>query len=341
MLREIDMIDIKILYKQGYSLKNICRETGFSINTVRKYITKNAVPSYKKREKTTSKLDNYKSYINVRVNQAKPNWIPATVIFDEIKKQGYLGKISLLRNYMYNIKPKVVERPLIRFETQPGEQMQVDFATFRQQNKKYYAFVAILGYSRLTFVKFVEDQKIDTFIKCHEEAFEYFGGITKSILYDNMKTVIIKRNFYGKDQHQINSNFRDFAKHHGFRVKLCKPYSPQTKGKVERVISYLRHSFYNPLISTMLHTLALDNLNIEVINWLNNVANNRIHGTTNTSPQSRWLVEQKYLLRAPQSYVSNYGEKAPTTTLVGIMPNVDACLQHNLSVYDSLLAGAR
>jgi transposase len=120
MLREIDMIDIKILYKQGYSLKNICRETGFSINTVRKYITKNAVPSYKKREKTTSKLDNYKSYINVRVNQAKPNWIPATVIFDEIKKQGYLGKISLLRNYMYNIKPRVVERPLIRFETQPG-----------------------------------------------------------------------------------------------------------------------------------------------------------------------------------------------------------------------------
>ena len=185
------MIDIKILFKQGYSLKKISRETGFSINTVRKYVTKNMVPIYKTRKKIISKLDNYKNYINFRVNQAKPNWLPATVIFDEIKQQGYLGKISLLRSYMHNIKPKSVERPLIRFETQPGEQMQVDFATFRQQNKKYYAFVAILGYSRLTFVKFVEDQKIDTFIKCHEEAFDYFGGITKSILYDNMKTVII------------------------------------------------------------------------------------------------------------------------------------------------------
>lgn len=336
MLGELKMLEIQIRYKQGNSLKKISRETGHSINTIRKYIRETTLPTYTPRPLKISKLDAYKSYLQERIEQAKPHWIPAIVLLQEIKTRGYQGEISLLRNYLLPLKPCPNERSFIRFETEPGEQMQVDFAHFKHERNVFYAFVAILGYSRMAFVKFVENQDIETVISCHEEAFEYFGGIPQKCLYDNMKTIIIKRHAFGEGQHKLNSTFYDFAKHYGFQPRVCKPYNPQTKGKVERIISYLRYSFYHPFVAGK-KEISLSEFNNAVISWLNTIANQRIHATTKASPLERWGIERAQLFPIPPHYTTHYGERVPLTTAPPMMEQNTFTLQHPLSTYEALL----
>lgn len=339
MLGEIEVLEIQLLYKQGNSLKAIARSTGYSINTVRRYARDNKKPEYSTRPFKVKKLDNFTNYLEGRVKQASPNWIPATVLFGEIKAIGYLGGITLVREYLSTLKPKIKEYPLVRFETAPGEQMQVDFACFKYNDWGFYVFVAILGYSRMLYAEFVKDQKIDTVIRCHEHAFAYFDGVPKNCLYDNMKTVIITRNAYGLGKHRLHANFYDFVKHYRFIPRICKPYRPQTKGKIERMISYLRYSFYTAFVAGR-ETLSLDELNTGVMNWLNNIANQRIHATTKVTPKERWVIEKSHLLHIPHSYCDNYGitnNNPITQQSNSIMDQNVHSLQHNLSVYDSLL----
>lgn len=103
----------------------------------------------------------------------------------------------------------------------------------------------------MSYVEFVDNEKIDTLLKCLINAFEYFGGLTEYLLFDNMKTIVLKRDAYGQGIHRFHNKLWDFAKHYGFIPKLCAPYRAHTKGKVERFIGYLRHSFYVPLRSSL------------------------------------------------------------------------------------------
>lgn len=115
MLGELEMFELKIMHKQGYSLKEISRKTGHSINTVRKYVRDNKEAKYTRVKVKLSKLENYKTYLSQRIEEARPNWLPATVLYEEIKVRGYKGKISLLRKYLFSIKPKSNPREFIRF----------------------------------------------------------------------------------------------------------------------------------------------------------------------------------------------------------------------------------
>lgn len=340
MLEDLEVLEIQVMAKQGKKFKQIARETGYSINTVRKYARDRKLAVYTKRPDKMKKLDNFKDYLKYRIEQASPNWIPATVLFREICELGYKGSISLLRAFLHDFKPKIKERPLIRFETDPGEQMQVDFASFKFLNQKFYAFVAVLGYSRMSYIEFVPNQKINNVISCHENAFNYFSGVPKNGLYDNMKTIIIKRNAYGKGKHKLHNSFYDFAKHYGFIPTVCKPYNPQTKGKVERMISYLRYSFYVPFIAGK-EQICLDELNVSVLEWLNNTANQRKHATTNEEPFFRWELEKEYLLNIPVNYTSNYGVNKTVCAKDNrqLVLNQGYPIQHELQVYESLSRG--
>ncbi len=227
------MMEIHIYKKQGFSIRRIARVLNISRNTVRRYLAANAqVSTYPRHcRKRSSKLDPFKSIVQQRLLTAAPYWISATVMFQEIQAQGYTGKISLLRHYMYALKPTVPVEPVVRFETQPGEQMQVDWAVFRRGSHRLSAFVAVLGFSRYVYVEFTESEQLDQLQPCHENTFEYFQGIPKHVLYDNMKTVILKRDAYGVDHHQYHPSFWQFAKTYGFQPKVCRPYCAQTKGK--------------------------------------------------------------------------------------------------------------
>ncbi len=200
---------------------------------------------------------------------------------------------------MTSLRPQFEPEPLVRFETAPGEQMQVDYCCLRPGKHRLSAFVAVLGYCRAAFVRFVSDERLETLLDCHEQAFAFFGGVPRKVLYDNMKTVVIERDGYGPDLHRFQPQFKDFAEHHGFQPKLCRPYRAKTKGKVERFNHYLKHSFAYPLTTRLKQAgLVLDvtTANAEVGIWLRDVANLRTHGTTGESPAELLKQERPFLI---------------------------------------------
>lgn len=151
-------------------------------------------------------------------------------------------------------------------------------------------------------MEFVSNERLETLLACHVAAFEWFGGVPKKVLYDNMKTVVLARDAYGTGEHQYQPGFLDFAKHYGFLPKLCRPYRAQTKGKVERFNHYLKHSFYFPLVTRLEQQgveVDVGLLNAEVRRWLQDVADQRIHGTTQEAPAQRLVLERQRLQALP------------------------------------------
>ena len=133
----------------------------------------------------------------------------------------------------------------------------------------------------------------------HEAAFAFNGGTPHEVLYDDMRTVVIGRDAYGPGKQRLQPGLRDFAHHHGFVPRLCRPYRAQTKGKVERFIHYLRHSFWVPLDSRLRPfglKVGAATANVEVRKWLRDTANMRVHGTTDRIPAELLGEEQGALL---------------------------------------------
>jgi len=265
----------------------IAEEVGCVVNTVRSHLETDTPPRYQRRKLRVAKLSPFGDYLRRRQAAAYPARIPATVLQREIAAQGYVGGLSQLCAFLRILKPSSPADPAVRFVTAPGEQMQVDWVEFRKGKNPLHAFCATLGFSRISFVEFVIDMKVETLIACHDHAFEHFGGLTRRVLYDNMKTVVIERDVSGEGEHHFHAGFLDYARHSGFVIKLCRPYRARTKGKVERFNGYLRHSFYVPLAATLKQAgLILDAVtaNIEVRRWLREVANQRIYGTMQVRP---------------------------------------------------------
>ena len=159
-------------------------------------------------------------------------------------------------------------------------------------------FIATLGWSRAAYVEFCDDERVETLIRAHENALLAFGGVPIEVLYDNMRTVVIERNTYGRGIHRFHPGFLDYARHAGFLPRLCQPYRAQTKGKVERFIGYLKRSFWVPFVASMRQVgLKPDKhaANAAVASWLREVANARVHATTSEVPTKRLVIEAQML----------------------------------------------
>ena len=310
MLKKGEVKMIHKMLKDGLSKSAIARKLGINRDTVAKYakLPEGYVPVIK-REAVSTTVDPYLPNIARMLEEAHKLGIsiPATSIYQEIQKLGYRGSLRWMQDVIlrHELRRKVKdEEPLIRFETTKGQQMQVDWVEFPKEGLS--AFVATMGYSRASYVEYVDNERVETLIRCHMNAFSYFGGVPAEGLYDNMKTVIIKRNAYGLGKHKFNEQFRDFAeKHCGMQLKVCKPYRAQTKGKVERFNHYLRYSFHNMFktrLSMMGYKMTLENANAEVMDWLDFTANSRIHQTTLYRPFDLLAEEQLQLLPLPKPY---------------------------------------
>jgi transposase len=338
MLVAEEAVEIRVLSRQGKSIREIARMLGVSRNTVRRYLRGEGLPHYE-REARPGKLEPYKHYIAERVRAAAPEWIPATVLLRELRALGYPGGVSILKDHLATLKAVAKPEPLIRFETEPGRQMQVDFATIRRGRDRLSVFIATLGWSRASYVEFVTDERMETLLGCHERAFYYFGGVPREVLYDNMRTVVIDRDRYGPGLHRYNRTFLDFAHHHGFVPRLCKPYRPRTKGKVERFIRYLRASFYVPLASQLSPEglkVDRDTANARVGTWLREVANARVHATIGEVPAMRLEHECERLQQIPAPWpgtIQPAGPKCPTPLPCGY--------QHPLRVYEELITAVK
>ena len=174
---------------------------------------------------------------------------------------------------------------MYRYETDPGKQSQVDFGEFEYididgKKRKLYAFSMIPGYSRMRYAEFTTDISTENVIKMHLNAFQFFGGFTDTILYDNMKQIVIDRKIKVSES-TFNSKFMDFAEYYGIVIRLCYPYRPETKGKIENTIKYLRYNFFNGRTFT-----DLNDINMQCSEWLKRI-NSQIHGTTHEIPVER------------------------------------------------------
>ncbi len=262
-------------------------------------------------------LNPFRKYLISRIRKGVFN---GQKLFLEITDQGFNGSYETLYRYLrgdlsnYWVKPYRKShfyhkrsainlsryKRAIRFETDPGQQAQVDWGHFKTvilngKKRKLYCFVFILGYSRATYIEFTTNESLTVFESCHINAFKKLG-IPNSIVYDNTKTAILsnKKLPNGKRKICLNLNFFDFARYYGFEIVASPPYWPRNKGKVESSVKYVRNHFMQGVKFTK-SISSLQEFNKQANDWIDQVANNRIHATTKEKPKDRWLKEKVYL----------------------------------------------
>lgn len=300
------MNQIEELRQQGLSVCGIAEVTGFDRKTVRKYLANpDRQPKYGPRQKKQPRrLDPFTGFIDERLAAGVWN---AVVLLRELRERGYAGGYSAVKEYLQPKREEAQAVAVRRFETPPGRQAQVDWGHLGtlEMNGEHYrlsGFTFTLGYSRMMMAEAALDQKLGTLLRMHEEAFRQLGGVPQEILYDRMKTV-----WTGLDERGEviwNPVFLDFARHWGFTPRLCAPYRAQTKGKVESGVKYVRRNFVCGLFGN--EPCGLADLNARLQQWVYEVANPRVHGTTHEQPIARWEPERVHLQamagRAPYPY---------------------------------------
>jgi transposase len=299
MRTEAEWSEMRERYRQGVSISQIAREEGLARITVRKYVQTDVPPAYVRSKDKESKLDPFKPFIRERLKEYP---LSAARLLSEIREQGYTGGYTILKEFTSSLRHDRSIPAEIRFETPPGEQAQVDWIDFKRvvidgEMRHLWAFAAVLGHSRMRFVRFTTDATTSTFISCHLDAFDYFGGYTKTILYDNTKNVVLKRALKSSDS-QWNPLFRDFFTHYDFTPRLCKPgiEGAKTKGKVERMVQHVRKDFFLGLDFDSLPTL-----NSLALTWCDDV-NAKVHGTTHEVPFDRLKLENLRPLNSVTPY---------------------------------------
>lgn len=283
--------------KQGWGKKALARRFGVSRRTIHHWIRTGQLDRdldaegvhYGPRPQVPTKLDPFRELIRARLEEFPD--LTAVRLLEEIRADGYGGGYTQLKVYVRQIRPRPPEEPVVRFETAPGLQAQVDFAHFRFPWGVRYALLVVLGYSRLLWARFYRRQDMPTLMQGLEEAFRAFGGVPRELLFDQMRSVVL-RDLRPEGGRLIdNAEFLRFSAHWGFRSRVCRPYRAKTKGKVERPIRYLRQSFvYGRSF------VGDGDLNDQLLSWLDRTANVRVHGTTGARPVDRFEGERYDLL---------------------------------------------
>ena len=328
--------------EQGLSKTAIARTLRVSRRTVYHWIDTGQLDrelddgpvQYTPRPTVARKIDGYRAIIQARL--AEYPRLSATRLCEEIRAAGYAGGYTQVKEYVREVRPGAGPDPVVRFETPPGLQAQVDFAEFHLPWGKRFALLVVLGYSRLLWIQFYPRQTLTVLMRGLEESFAAFGGVPSELLFDQMKAVIID------DQREIggklleNLEFARFAAHWGFRIRACRPYRARTKGKVERPISYVRQGFFYGR-----EFLNDEDLNQQAISWTQGTANARLHRTTDEVPQVRFERDERARLQAPAPRPYRSVVPLPATPASQPrLPSRPTVERRSLTIY-SRIAGAR
>jgi len=291
-------MEIRRLNQEHLSQAEIARRLEINRRTVRKALREKQPPVGRKPRVVESILDPYKDHIRGRLRDYN---LSAVRILDEVRLQGFLGEYTLVKRFVREVKDQQTIRAVVRFESQPGGQGQVDWADFGTvtldgAEHKLSLFTMILGWSRMRYVEWTLDMSTPTLIRCHQNAFSFFGGYPEELLYDNLKQVILERGADSKT-HRWNPLYADFAKHYDFTPRLCRPYRAQTKGKIENNVKFVRGNFFEG------RTFAsLQDLNAQGLEWCRTVSQ-KPHGTTHEPPAQRLPLEGLRRLEDKPAYV--------------------------------------
>jgi transposase len=279
--------------EQGKTKSGLARELGVSRDTIHRWIRAGDLDrdldempvAYGPRRRLPTKLDPFRPILEARLT-AFPE-LSAIRLLEEIRAAGYTGGYSQLKDAVRQLRPVPPPEAVVRFETPPGRQGQVDFAEFRFPWGKRYALLVVLGYSRVLWCRFSPRQDMRTLLTGLEEAFLAFGGVPHELLFDQMRSVITRDLRLQGGALVHNLEFLRFAHHWGFTPRACRPYRAQTKGKVERPVRYLRENLVYG--RTFLNDADLAH---QCVDWLARVANARVHGTTQERPCERFARDE-------------------------------------------------
>ncbi len=294
-----ELLVILDLHRQGLSVSAIARRTGLDRKTVRRYVERGLEPpAYGPRPPRQTKVTQFERYLDERLG-AFPE-LTAIRLLRELRELGYAGGYTAVKDAVRDLRPHQPTGFEVRFETPPGGQAQVDFAHFRTvfddepgMEHVVWLFSLVLGHSRMLWGRFVVHQDLQTLLRCHTAAFEALGGVPEQVLYDRMRTVF-SREDPASGHIVYNPTLVGFARHFGYLPKACRPYRAKTKGKVERPYRYIREDFF-----LARRFRNLDDLNAQLRQWLDEVANARTHATTRRVVAEHFAEERPKLQPLP------------------------------------------
>jgi transposase len=300
-MTELTRNEIIRRFLAGSSIRQIARELQLARNTVTRVLArreeKRAGTSSPARRRP-SRLDPYEPVIQELLGRYPD--LTAVRLLQELRQRGFSGGYTVVRQRLNVLRPRSRPVPVVRFETAPAFQAQMDYAVYdldfiSEGRRRVSLFSYILGYSRRQYLRFVASQDMTTTLREHVRAFEHLGGVAATCLYDNMKVVVTG---YEDDVPIYNPRFLAFATHYGFRPVACRVRRPQTKGKVERPFSYVESSLFNG------RTFAsLDHLNEITAWWLAQVADVRELRHASKTPVQLHQEELPHLIALPaQAY---------------------------------------
>jgi len=251
--------------------------------------------SQRKPREVKSKLD---EFIPIIIEKVDLYGSTAKSVYDFISDKGYKGGYGIVNTFVQKHKHTEQTKATVRFETSPGLQAQVDWKErLKLTNRdgeilEVNIFLMVLGYSRKKFLKVTTDRNQETLFECLIDAFEHFEGVPKEILFDNMKTVVDRSKSSFRNS-VINQKFNYFALDSGFKVITCRPYRPQTKGKVEALAKFTnRLNVFNGEFDTY------EDL-VHIVKDLNKKMDNEVSQATSETPNARFENEKKYLSTLP------------------------------------------
>lgn len=286
----------RLYYAEKMSKRAIARKLRVHRETVRAAIAAEQPPAYQ-REPRGSHLDPFKPKIKTLLEETPD--LSGVRVQEILEGEGYQGKVSILRDYLREIRPQFKPpEAFIRMTYAPGEYGQVDWAEmpapvlWQGVPCQVYAFLMVLCHSRLLYVEFSLATQLSDFLRCHQNALRFFGGSPKTNVYDNLTSVVLTRR--GADV-TFNETFLGFAGHYCFAPKACWPYRPNQKGTVERPVDYLKDNFWAGR-----HFRDFDDLVAQGRAWLTR-ANQRIHGTLKERPIDRFERECAFLTPLPST----------------------------------------
>lgn len=289
------------MHSEGWRIRALSRHFKIGRNTVRKILRKHrkqrdeghdVLEDQKSRVPRQSKLDPFKPEIKELLKKF-PN-ITGQRLYEELRDKGYDGGISILRDRLQKIRPRPKREPIIRFETEPGRQGQMDWSPYtikfsRTGKSKVLCFSYILGFSRRHYIDFTLHRDFYTLIRRHQDAFAYFGGVPKQCLYDSEKTVVLR---WEAGQPVHNPAFVAFITHYNSKSIICRRRRPETKGKIEAPFQYVENNLLNGREFEDLQALRA-----KARWWMKERSDPHIHDTTGRPPIELFMEEEQSALQ--------------------------------------------
>lgn len=317
------------MHRQGWSIRALCRHFGMGRNSVRRILRGNA----QRRDKgcdvlaagRVARKTKIAPYLDLmkQILEEFPE-ITGVRMHEKLMDAGFDGGKTIVFDRLRQLRPKSKREPVVRFETGPGEQAQMDWSPYtiaftREGKRTVLCFSYILGFSRRQYIDFTENRRFFTLIRRHQDAFSYFGGVPETCLYDGEKTVILR---WEAGQPVFNPAFVAFITHYHCRPVACRPGRAKTKGKIEQPFQYIEKNLLNAR-----KFADLEDLRQTARWWLGEKSDLHLHETTRRKPVELFMEQEKMHLRPLPVHPYDSSE------VVLRVCRMDGFLEHETNLY--------